>query len=361
VRNDLNHINFIRLWDLLGHDGQQQNEKGSSKAYYARRASCIRRELMYRYGDPGFDVDLAIESDKDWAMTYSTYIEVLTKDFAGRDNEDQSLSPEIVAKRMITRGKAYAEALQATREDYVRLSIHDSVGKGKLSIALIPHERGSVGLMPWRSSVAIDADGSYRTIFPDEVRDTHELVSKNGQPYFFRIKSDLFDWSSYGLEVDIEHLYPCGLIIRPVRGKSSHPTSSIRSIPMQKVRHVSHHFAPVVLRGFRGSTIEELYIEKAHELGKVLTWALTGTIFKVKDTGDVNKNANNVTSNEPLPMHFDGIFKFEDREDLETGEIKKVLSPPGYQFFACLSTAPKGSGYTLFCNSRLFFRYLPAP
>lgn len=60
-------------------------------------------------------------------------------------------------------------------------------------------------------------------------------------------------------------------------------------------------------------------------------------------------------------MHFDGMFKWEDVTDPETGEEKKVQRVPGYQFFTCPATAPKGSGYTLFASSRQFFRYLPLP
>ena len=32
-----------------------------------------------------------------------------------------------------------------------------------------------------------------------------------------------------------------------------------------------------------------------------------------------------------------------------------------FQLFSAIATAPKGSGYTLFAESRLFFQYLPAP
>lgn len=71
--------------------------------------------------------------------------------------------------------------------------------------------------------------------------------------------------------------------------------------------------------------------------------------------------ANNVTSNEALPMHFDGIFEFEDQLELRTGKIARVQKPPGYQFFTCHTAAPKDVGVTLFASSRLFFRYLPLP
>ncbi|KAI8625963.1 Pyoverdine/dityrosine biosynthesis protein-domain-containing protein [Xylariaceae sp. FL1651] len=349
---ELRSIKFLRLWDLLEHPSRRFDQENQSKAksYYLEHASCIRRELLYRYGDAQFDASTAVKTDRDWATTHAAYVDVLARKTAE--------NPETIATQMIQRGKAYGAALRANLPGYVRLSIHDSAGKGKLSLALIPNpqEKGSVGLMPWRSVIAVDADGSYRTVYPSQVQDTHELIYKDGRPYFFRIKSDLFDWSNSGLQVDFEHLYPCGIIIRPVNR-----SPSMRMIPMQKVRHLSNHFSPIVLRGFSETLDEDVWVEKGHELGKVLSWALTGTIFKVVNKRDDGKMANNVTSNEPLPMHFDGIFKFEDRKDPVTGEIKKVLSPPGYQYFTCLATAPKGDGYTLFCNSRLVFRYLPAP
>jgi alpha-ketoglutarate-dependent taurine dioxygenase len=55
------------------------------------------------------------------------------------------------------------------------------------------------------------------------------------------------------------------------------------------------------------------------------------------------------------------MFKFVDETDPITGETVKVQKPPGYQYFTCLATAPKGSGYTLFASARHFWRYLPAP
>ena len=37
------------------------------------------------------------------------------------------------------------------------------------------------------------------------------------------------------------------------------------------------------------------------------------------------------------------------------------LTFPRFQFFTSVTTAPKGTGYTLFAASRLFWQYLPAP
>ncbi|KAI0115741.1 Pyoverdine/dityrosine biosynthesis protein-domain-containing protein [Nemania sp. FL0031] len=351
ARKELRNIKFIRLWDVLGHNPEhqlQQETLAKGKSYYLEHASNIRQELLRTYSDTQFDASAAVKADKDWAATHAAYVGVLAK--------KAIKCPNSTAEQMIARGKAYGTALRTKFPNHIRLSIHDSVGKGKLSLALIPNprEKGVIGLMPWRSAIAVDGDGSYRAVYPDEVRDTHELIYKNEHPYYYRVKSDLFDWTDSGLQVDFEHLYPCGLIIRPVDC-----SPSMRLIPMQKVRHLSNNFSPVVLRGFSETKDEEVWVEKGHELGKVLSWALTGTIFKVVNSRDDSKMSNNVTSNEPLPMHFDGVFKFAEQKDSVTGEVKKVLDPPGYQYFTCLATAPKGDGYTLFCSSRLAFRYLP--
>ncbi|KAJ6155793.1 hypothetical protein N7470_006359 [Penicillium chermesinum] len=348
VEKGLHHVKFIRLFELLDHPWFQMNSPETAKAFYLAHASCLRRELMLIFGDPTFNADEAIKTDNDTCLTYRGYIKFLTKDLAhqelGSQQSKRSRNAHIgqTARQMIIRGKAFAAAIRANRKDYVRLSIHESAGEKKLSVSLIPQARGALGFTPWHASVAIGADGVYRTAHAEDVRDTHELIYKNGQPYYYREKSEIFDWKADGLSVEFEHLYPCGVIIRPADDLQSRP--SIRDIPMHKVHTLE----------------EELYLKAAEGLGKIMPWSF-GIIQKVRDAGRNDKMGNNVTSNEAMPMHFDGMFKFEDVTDPVTGEKKKVQRPPGYQFFTCPATAPKGSGYTLFASSRLFFRYLPLP
>lgn len=362
VEKGLHHVKFIRLFELLDHPWFKTNSPEAAKAFYISHACCLRRELMFIFGDPTFNADEAIKTDNDTCLTYRGYIKFLTKDLAHHEEVSAHKSKRArnahigqTARQMIIRGKAFAAAIRANRKDYVRLSIHESAGEKKLSVSLIPQARGALGFTPWHASVAVGIDGVYRTTHAEDVRDTHDLIYKNGQPYYFREKSEIFDWSSDGLSVEFEHLYPCGVIIRPVEG---HP--SIRDIPMHKVRRISNGMSPVILRGFEETLEEELYVKAGHDLGKILPWSF-GIIQKVRDAGRSDKMGNNVTSNEAMPMHFDGMFKFEDVTDPVTGETKKVQRPPGYQFFTCPATAPKGSGYTLFASSRLFFRHLPLP
>ncbi|EAT77922.2 hypothetical protein SNOG_14730 [Parastagonospora nodorum SN15] len=196
----------------------------------------------------------------------------------------------------------------------------------------------------------------------NEVQDNeaYEVVlGISGAPSHYRAKADMWDWKDDGTDVTFEHLYPTGTIIRPGSSYTGN-APSIQALPMRKVRKLAQNFSPIVLRGFSETTNEDYFLAKGNELGEILTWTF-GQILKVKDTGEVDKNANNVTSNEAMPMHFDGIFKFIDTVDPVTGEVKKVMTPPRYQYFTCLSTAPKGDGYTLFANSHLFFQNLPSP
>ncbi|KAI1361229.1 Pyoverdine/dityrosine biosynthesis protein-domain-containing protein [Xylaria arbuscula] len=304
VKIEARSIKFIRLWDLLDHPSRhlQEESQEKAKAYYLEHGACIRRELLYRFGDAEFDASVALATDKAWATTHAAYVGVLAKKAAETPTE----SPDSIAKQMMVRGKAYARGLNAVLPDYLRLTIHDSAGKDKLSLAMVPppHERASVGLMPWRSVVAVDSDGSYRTVFPDQIKDTHELIYQNGQPYFFRQKSELFKWNSSGIEVTFEHLYPTGVVVRPLSG-----SPSVRQVPMEKVRQLSNNFSPVILRGFSETLDEDVWVSKGDELGKSVTDSAS----------------------------------------------------PRYQFSAYLGTARKGIDHSLFCNSRLFFRNLPLP
>lgn len=302
---------------------------------------------MERYGDPQFEADMANKSSKDLQMTHTKYLEFLKSDLLLNENwiskspEEQAVAIADTAKAMMGRWKAFAAALGASRTGYVRLSIHDSGGKDKLSMALIPQkQRGALGATPWHSVVVAELDGSYRSVQRHTVDlDKYELVRHNGRPYFYRAKSELFDWSADGCSATFEHLYPTGLIVRPASG-----SPSMTTIPMEKVRALANTFSPVVLRGFSETTEKEILANNAHKLD--------GS----KDAGKDDKTAKNVASNEAVPVHQD-----KEHADPVTGDFAKVLKLRGYEYSSCNATAPKGSDHTLFTASRLFFRYLSPP
>ena len=199
----------------------------------------------------------------------------------------------------------------------MRLSIHPSTGQTKLSVPLIPPPKGASLHSPWHASIAVGVDGSFRTVHAADVRETHDLVYKDGRPYLFREKSPLYDFGE--TKVSFEHLYPCGLIIRPA--DPSGPKPSFRDMDMKKLRQLAENQSPVVVRGFAETTDRELFISRGHDLGEVQKWTF-GELQEVKDGKRTDKLGNNVTSSEAMPMHYDGMFKFVPKLDADGNEMK---------------------------------------
>jgi alpha-ketoglutarate-dependent taurine dioxygenase len=345
--SNLSNIRFLHLGDVLGHEIGIWTQE-----HTAAHAQCIRRELHYRYA--GASSKSGLDGGDDLIHDYISRMLL--------PGEAEQRSDLVAALR--TRWDAYASMVEASKPEFIQLSAHDfgaAQGSNRLTVSLLQQNNSSEAVAPWHSTIVVRSDGSYRAASASELQNdpTCELISDaTGAPSHYRTKDEIWDWKADGLDVTFEHLYPTGTIIRPVTSNTE-PAPSIQTLPMRKVRTLSQRFSPIVLRGFSETTNEEYFLAKGNELGEILTWTF-GQILKVRDSGEVDKNANNVTSNEAMPMHFDGIFKFVDTIDPETGVIKKVLTPPRYQYFTCLSTAPKGDGYTLFANSRLFFQHLPS-
>jgi hypothetical protein len=111
--------------------------------------------------------------------------------------------------------KSFTKLLEDKCPEYVRLSVHPSSGAEKLSVPLLVQENGGFPKTPWHCTVAVAINGSYLAVHSKEVRGTHNLVFRDGQPYFYREKSTLWDWDD--LAVDFEPQYPAGLLVRPQR------------------------------------------------------------------------------------------------------------------------------------------------
>jgi alpha-ketoglutarate-dependent taurine dioxygenase len=362
IEKGLSNIKFIRLWDLLDHPQSTNDDDSSMKAFYLAHTACFRRELSYRFRDPEFDVEKAIKEGKDVCLTYRGYLKFLSKDLEHHPQYHQASKKQKsaflggVARQMLVRGRMFALAIKARYGDCVRLSIHDSIGADKVPIHLIPQPAGAIAYTPWHSSIAVGSDGSFRTVHADEVRDTHELVYRNGFPYYYREKAPMFAWDT--MDVSFEFLYPTGIIVRPSGDTEAAP--SLKDVPMEKVKALSHSFSPVVLRGFADTVDEPNFMDAATRLGDIQYWTF-GAIQKVRNEGHTSTMGNNVTSNEAMGMHYDGVFKFKGWRGPGTvpeGE-ENVQIPPKYQLFTCLATAPRGSGYTLFSSSKRFFQELP--
>ena len=189
--NKLTHLTFLRLWDLLGNTGNF-----SSKSYYLEHASAIRQELKQRFGDPQFEADMTNKSTSDMHMTHAKYLEFLEQDLRFNEKlvllseDDKKANMANTAKEMMGRWKAFSTALAAVPTGYVRLSIHDSGGKDKLSLSIIPQrETGTLGATPWHSTLVVESDGTFTQLQKYQVdHEKYELVERYGRPYFWRQK-----------------------------------------------------------------------------------------------------------------------------------------------------------------------------
>lgn len=148
---------------------------------------------------------------------------------------------------------------------------------------------------------------------------TLELIYENGQPSYFREKSDLTSWSDGKGGITCTPIYPCGWMIKPAAGPK---LLSIEDVDAQKVRLLAELNSPVILRGFANSINRDLYVNKAREFGEPRPSKL-GLVLEVKDQG----GSNNVLSSEWMPWHYDGFFKFSPRT-CHDGNEEVVSEPP---------------------------------
>lgn len=217
--------------------------------------------------------------------------------------------------------KAFAAAIRDNFPEHVRLSIHPSNGKDKVSVSLIGQTTG-LSMSPWHGTLLVTSDGSFSIRHREELASDpkYELVYQNGRPTYFRENSDIYHWGND--EITFEPAYPCGWYI-------SAPTSSglsFDSVDMTKLRKLGELNSPVVLRGFQDTGNRDLFEKKAEEMGTVQSW-IFGKVLEVQDGGSDTGGLNNVLSAEAMPMHFDGLFNTKQVVD-ESGVERRVSAYP---------------------------------
>ncbi|EED22840.1 pyoverdine/dityrosine biosynthesis protein, putative [Talaromyces stipitatus ATCC 10500] len=209
-------IRFNRIMNLLGIYRGAEISKGE----YTQLCDKARSELHRRYGRPGFDVDTFLKTDEDYLRTYNGYDKFMKSDLRFSPVTKNCPGPKqykkkvkLIAKSMIVRGVEFAELVRQIYPDSLRLSIHPSSGQTKLSCPLIP-QPNSFSMSPWHSTVAVTRNGTFITAHKSQHRedDKYTLVYRDDQPYYFREKSDLFEWKSSNVE--FEHHYKQHLVIR---------------------------------------------------------------------------------------------------------------------------------------------------
>lgn len=207
--------------------------------------------------------------------------------------------------------------------NHVRLSIHPSTGSSKLSVSLLPTD--TIYTTPWHCTVAFNLDGTVTTGMRStfEKNENMELVYEDGRPSYYREKSPLLQWGDDKGGITCEPIYPAGFTIRPAQGPGS---LRMEDIDTQKVRTLAEINSPVILRGFVKKPQQAPFIDLSHKFGEPLPWKF-GLLLEVKDRGVDTRGLNNVLSAEPMPFHYDGLFKTVKQTN-EAGEDVLVSTPP---------------------------------
>ncbi|CAL3970609.1 unnamed protein product [Diplocarpon coronariae] len=363
ARRKFPHISFVRLNQLVS----TGTEEAKTLDEYLATAGMYRDQMVAINTPVDFDVKTHLEQDPSALMTYRGYIKFLEMDLAhaegreGLSKKGRKKLNEIIAKKMIARGKAFSNAVSSAFPRAVRLSIHASMDEMKLPISLFPGSNNNF-VTPWHTSSVIDVKGTirlaHRSTFSAD--STYELVTRNGLPSHFQEASPLYQWA--GCPIDVTPLYPAGIVISPQDGLDAVP---IERVDMMKVKALAELNSPVVLRGFsttpspESPTTRELFMKKGREMGPIMPWKF-GEVLVVKDGGDATGGLNNVLSAEPMPFHFDGLFKTIKVRDYD-GSDKLVPQPPQFQVFRAETPSPANTGFTLISPSRLVFENLPSP
>lgn len=126
--------------------------------------------------------------------------------------------------------------INVTLGSHIRLSIHPSIGKNKISIPLLPHA-GKFGDMPWHASLVVLSNGEIQTGDAKDFRDKYDIIMKNGRPYYFRERNALYEWS---VPVDIQHSYKSLLFKNPGDGEQTLQADDRLKLARCIVSHKDH-------------------------------------------------------------------------------------------------------------------------
>jgi pyoverdine/dityrosine biosynthesis protein Dit1 len=205
-------IDFSRIRDLV--DFPLPDKLDEIK--YVANATNFRRSLLNKFGKEDHDIDSEIQQKPDTLMTYRGYCRFLESDLqyifplqSGRTSNGYKRSVKFLAKEMLIRGfvrlchsfltqvliiltkdssQAFAGAVKAAFPDHLRLSIHESTGEHKLSMALLNSKTGYT--TPWHCTVALMNDGEWMSAPMGFYKNdpTMEVVEEDGRPSYFKQK-----------------------------------------------------------------------------------------------------------------------------------------------------------------------------
>ncbi|KAI9151854.1 Isocyanide synthase-NRPS hybrid crmA [Paramyrothecium foliicola] len=200
IQKKFDNISFSRMRDLLNFP---LPEKMTEIAYVAN-CTTFRRLLLNTYGSADLDIDVEIAKNPDTKLTYLGYKRFLESDLkyifprgADRTANEYKRDCKYLAKQMLIRGYAFAQAVQNAFPNHLRLSIHESLGVNKVSVCLLNTKTGFT--TPWHCSVAQLADGEWISAPMGEFSqdDRLELVYEDGRPSYYMEKPT--DGNTHGI------------------------------------------------------------------------------------------------------------------------------------------------------------------
>ncbi|KAF5565681.1 spore wall maturation DIT1 [Fusarium phyllophilum] len=183
------HISFSRIRDLVDIPLPAELHEIA----YVANATNFRRALLNRFGKDDIDIDEEIGKDPDTKMTYLGYRRFLESDLKhifpvgnGRTANAYRRDVRYLAKQMLIRGYAFASAVKHGFPDHLRLSIHQSTGKHKVSICLLNTKTGFT--TPWHCCVALTATGEWTSAPKGEyLKDPNmKVIQEDGRPSYFQ-------------------------------------------------------------------------------------------------------------------------------------------------------------------------------
>ena len=167
-------------------------DDGLTEKVFLETAQMCREKLETSFAPTEQQLTALIKSDKDTMLTYCGMVKFLQSEMetsatlVGLGSSAKIRLYKKTAKMMMRRSEAFTAAIRVLFPHHVRLSMHPSSGASKLSVALIPAVDGGFQKSPWHSCVAIDLNGQPACVHSGEVKDTHDLIQRNGRPYFFQ-------------------------------------------------------------------------------------------------------------------------------------------------------------------------------
>lgn len=148
-----------------------------------------REKLMGQFGISDIELEKRILLDPDVNFLYRGMIhfmeqELAVKEFASRNQLHKAAKK--LTRDMMLRNEAYSSLVKNEFSEYIRLSMHPSVNNGaKYSFQLIPSPKAWTS--PWHCALLVNKEGEFETIHKkDALAAGHELVYKDGQPYYYK-------------------------------------------------------------------------------------------------------------------------------------------------------------------------------